>query len=96
MRLGAIQSNPCSENIQQLRLHFFLESFPFFFFFFWTLSDWDYHIVISLDDSEIGGKWKASVNVLSLLRDLESYSSMVLAFRDLLFNVTVHMELKNI
>lgn len=52
--------------------------------------------MISLDDSEIGGKWKASVNVLSLLRDLESYSSMVLAFRDLLFNVTVHMELKNI
>lgn len=52
--------------------------------------------MIFLDASELGGKWKASVNVLSLLRDLESYSSMVLAFRDLLFNVMVYMELKNI
>lgn len=33
-----------------------------FFFLLDTLSDWDYHILISLDASELGGKWKAGAN----------------------------------
>lgn len=67
-----------------------------FFFLLDTPSDWDYHILISLDASELGGKWNSGVSARSLLRDLESYYCIVLAFCDLLFNVVVYMELKNI
>lgn len=62
-----------------------------FFFLSDILSDWDYHILIFLEwlRAQNCGKWKASVNVLSFLRDLESYYCMVSAFHDLFFNVMV-------
>lgn len=93
-RLGAIQSFPPSESIQPLRLHFFLESFLSFFFRILYLTGiitfW-----FSWNAAELDGKWKASLNLLSLFRDLASYYSMVLAFHDLFFNVVVCMGLKN-
>lgn len=93
-KLGAIQSFRHSKSIQPLRLHFFLESFLSFFFWILYLTGiitfW-----FSWNTSELDGKWKASLNVLSLFRDLESYYSTVLAFRDLFFNVVVYMGLKN-
>lgn len=36
------------------------------------------------------------MNVLSLLRDLESYYCTVLAFHDLFFNAVVYIELRNV
>lgn len=94
-RLVAIQNFPCSESIQPLRLHFFLESFlsSFSWILYLTgiITFW-----FSWHASELSGKWEASVNVLSLLRDLKSYYCVVLAFHDLFFNVVVYMELRNV
>lgn len=95
MRLAAIQSFPCREH-PAIQAPLLPGKFSFSFFLLDTLSDWDYHILISLDASELSGKWKAGVSARALPRDLESYYCIVLAFCDFLFNVMVYMELKNI
>lgn len=92
--LGAILSFT-RESFQPLGLHFFLESFLSFLFWILYLTGiitfW-----FSWNASALGGKWKAGVNALSLLRDLESYYCMVLAFCVLVFNAVVYMELRNV
>lgn len=66
----------------------------FFPFSLDILSDWDYHIWFFWNASELSGKWKAGVNVLSLLRDLESYFCKVLVFHDVFFLCVVNLKLK--
>ena len=92
--LGAIL-NFTRESFQPLGLHFFLESFLSFFFWIFYLTGiitfW-----FSWNASALGGKWKAGVNALSLLRDLESSYCTVLAFHVLVFNAVVYMELRNV
>lgn len=94
-RAGATQSFLCRENIQPLRLNFFLEGF--------VLLSLGYSIWLELSRSDFLGmaqssepwKMESYCGYYSPLSDVESYYWMFATFRDSIFNVVAHLEMKN-